>query len=202
MARYCAILPAHVLQAIANSAENPQHVQEAAQTALQFHLRVTAARKEYVITTVTQRDATQPADAFIPPHIIAKISGNADAQGSTQGAAGTDATPPVNGGSAPLNTKSTSRTVCDFSHALNENYLPGKVVREDSQNETQDEAVNQAYDNVGEVLKFYKEKLGLDSFDGKNTGVVSSVHFGKDFVNACKSARSRRLVMTTQANAR
>ena len=202
MGRWCSVLPAHVLQAIANSAENPQHVQEAAQIALQFHQRVTAARKEHIDTTVTQRDTTQAADAFIPPHVIAKISGNADAQGSTQGAAGIDATQAVEIGSAPLKVKTASRTIYDSNHALNENYLPGKVVRENGQNETQDKAVNQAYDNVGEVLKFFKEKLGLDSFDGKNTGVVSSVHFGKGFVNACTFARSHRLMVTTQADAR
>ena len=192
MARWCSILPAHVLQAIADSAENPQHVQEAATTALEVHERVTTARKENITTTVAQRSTTQSADAFIPARVVAKISEISDAQGNTQAAARTNVTQPVGGNDASPDIKPTSRTACDFNHALNENFLPGKVVRKDSQDETQDKAVNQAYDNVGEVLKFYKEKLGMDSYDGKNTGIVSSVHFGRNYVNACRYSQPDR----------
>ena len=192
MARWCSFLPAHVLSAIATSVENPQTVQEAAQTALEFHDRVTTARKEYISATAKQPGATQSADAFIPSHLVTKISGSGVAKGTVQGPDVVEAditeSESVNQESVPLKTKSTSRTVCDFNHALNEDSLPGKVVRADNPSEAQDKAVNQAYENVGKVLKFYKEILGLDSFDNENTAIVSSVHFGEDFVNACKPA--------------
>lgn len=189
MARWRSFLPAHVLHAIANSVENPQNVQEAAQTALQIHQRVTLARKEYLLTE-GKAGVAQPADAFIPSHAVARISDDAGAKGLIQGtgAVEADVTDSVSRRNAPLETKPTSRTVCDFNHALDEYILPGIAVRANSSKESPDKTVNQAYDNVGQVLKFYKEKLGLESFDNENTAIVSSVHFGKDYVNACKLA--------------
>ncbi|CAF9935807.1 MAG: hypothetical protein HETSPECPRED_009905 [Heterodermia speciosa] len=185
MARWRSFLPAHVLHAIANSVENPQNVQEAAQTALQIHQRVTLARKEYLLTE-GKAGVAQPADAFIPSHAVARISDDAGAKGLIQGtgAVEADVTDSVSRRNAPLETKPTSRTVCDFNHALDEYILPGIAVRANSSKESPDKTVNQAYDNVGQVLKFYKEKLGLESFDNENTAIVSSVHFGKDYVNA------------------
>lgn len=46
--------------------------------------------------------------------------------------------------------------------------------------------MNEAFDNVGAVLKFYKEKFSWISIDNKNAKVISSVHFGKAYENACK----------------
>lgn len=49
-----------------------------------------------------------------------------------------------------------------------------------------DKAINEVYDNVGAVLKFYKEKFNWKSIDNKNCDVMSSVHFGESYENACK----------------
>ena len=88
----------------------------------------------------------------------------------------------------PLKVVSTSRTVYDFNYALNGDFLPEKVARAINSSEAQDKAVSQAYDIVGNVLKFHKEKLGLDSFDSKNSTIVSSFYFGEKFLNACTLA--------------
>lgn len=81
----------------------------------------------------------------------------------------------------------TKRAVHDAHHNFNDNALPGKLVRAEGQPKVSDKAVNDTYDNIGVVLKFYKEHFNWTSSDNKNHKVVSSVHFGKDYENACKS---------------
>ena len=49
-----------------------------------------------------------------------------------------------------------------------------------------DEAVNQVYRNVGEVADFYKDIFKWNSIDGKGMDIISSVHFGKEYENACE----------------
>ena len=56
-----------------------------------------------------------------------------------------------------------------------------------------DHAVNEAYDNVGHVLDFYLKKFHWKSIDNKNAKVISSVHFGESYENACKSIASLEL---------
>lgn len=48
-------------------------------------------------------------------------------------------------------------------------------------------AVNEAYDNAGYVLKFYRDIYNWNSIDGKNMDVISTVHYWNNFGNACKS---------------
>ena len=72
--------------------------------------------------------------------------------------------------------------------ALNGDFLPEKVMRAENQSEAQDKAFNQAYDNVANALKLYKERLDLAFLDNKKSAIVTSVHFGENFDNACKPA--------------
>ncbi|KAE9579730.1 Protease PrtS [Colletotrichum fructicola] len=81
-------------------------------------------------------------------------------------------------------TEKFYRAIYDAKNTDNEQELPGSVVRVEGQKETKDKAVNDAYDNVGEVLKMYKEKFDWVSIDNKNMNVISSVHFGKKYENA------------------
>ncbi|KAK0710142.1 metalloprotease [Lasiosphaeria miniovina] len=83
-----------------------------------------------------------------------------------------------------LETDGFYRAVYDAKHAQNENKLPGTVVRVEGQKVANDEAVNQAYDNVGKVLDFYEKFFKWKSIDNKNMHVLSSVHFGKGYENA------------------
>lgn len=78
------------------------------------------------------------------------------------------------------------RAVYDAQHANSEGRLPGKLIRAEGQKAVKDKAVNEAFDNVGAVLKFYKEKFQWKSIDNKNADVISSVHFGEAYENACK----------------
>jgi Zn-dependent metalloprotease len=60
------------------------------------------------------------------------------------------------------------------------------LVRAEGQKAAKDKAVNEAYDNVGHVLQMYKDLFNWQSIDNQNMHVVSSVHFGKNYENACK----------------
>jgi Zn-dependent metalloprotease len=78
------------------------------------------------------------------------------------------------------------RAVYDARHVSSESELPGKLVRAEGDKEAKDKIVNEAYDNVGTVLQFYKDKFKWNSIDNKNMDVISSVHFGEQYENACK----------------
>lgn len=78
-----------------------------------------------------------------------------------------------------------SRAVYDAGHSASTWRLPGKAERAEGEPAVEDEDVNEAYDNVGHVLKFYKEFFNWNSIDNKNMKVVSTVHFGDHFENAC-----------------
>jgi hypothetical protein len=79
------------------------------------------------------------------------------------------------------------RAVYDAKHIQNEARLPGTLVRGEGQKEADDKAVNEAYNNVGAVLEFYKKTFNWQSIDNENMHVISSVHFGVNYENACKS---------------
>jgi Zn-dependent metalloprotease len=67
--------------------------------------------------------------------------------------------------------------------------LPGQLLRRAGQPAVADEAANQAYDNVGITLDFYRTLFQRDSLDGRGMPVDSSVHVGKNFANAMWTGR-------------
>lgn len=73
----------------------------------------------------------------------------------------------------------TSRTIHDAKNSFTESDLPGEMVRAEKDKPVEDKAVNEAFDNVGKVLAFYKEHFDWNSMDNKNMDVVSTVHFGE-----------------------
>lgn len=77
--------------------------------------------------------------------------------------------------------KKPTRTVYDVAGKTS---LPGDLVRSEGERPTDDTAVNEAYDNAGLVLRFYREVFGRNSIDGRGGEVQSAVHFGRGFGNA------------------
>lgn len=63
-------------------------------------------------------------------------------------------------------------------------FLPGKLLRDEDDPPTRDEEANQAYENVGIAMQFFKSVLGRDSIDGRGMRVDASVHYGFRFANA------------------
>lgn len=89
-------------------------------------------------------------------------------------------------GEQPQKDSPAERFLHNARHNFNEADLPGELVRKEGEGPVPDNAVNEAYDNVGIVLDFYKEHFGWKSFDNKNHDVTSTVHFGEEYENACK----------------
>ena len=63
-------------------------------------------------------------------------------------------------------------------------FLPGKLLRDEDDPPATDKQANQAYENVGIAMQFYKAVLGRDSVDGKGMRVDASVHYSYRFANA------------------
>jgi Zn-dependent metalloprotease len=76
--------------------------------------------------------------------------------------------------------------VYDAGHVSSQAELPGKLVRAEGDKKAKDNTANEAYDNVGTVLEFFKDIFDWKSIDDKNADIISSVHFGEQYENACK----------------
>jgi Zn-dependent metalloprotease len=68
--------------------------------------------------------------------------------------------------------------------AQGQTFLPGKLLRDEDDPPTRDKHADQAYENVGIAMQFFKTVLGRDSVDGKGMRVDASVHYGYRFPNA------------------
>jgi hypothetical protein len=73
------------------------------------------------------------------------------------------------------------RTIHDAHHGST---LPGTVVREEGSEPSTDEAVNQAYDGLGDTWRLYHEVFDRNSIDGRGLPLVASVHFERGYDNA------------------
>ena len=73
------------------------------------------------------------------------------------------------------------RTVMD---AQNMEEIRGVIVRREGDPETDDVAVNEAYDAAGDTYDFYEQVFGRSSMDGKGMRIDSIVHYGEGFDNA------------------
>jgi Zn-dependent metalloprotease len=82
---------------------------------------------------------------------------------------------------AKLGKKLLARQVFD---AQGQTFLPGKLLRDEDDPPTRDKEADQAYENVGIAMQFFKNVLGRDSVDGKGMRVDASVHYGYRFTNA------------------
>jgi Zn-dependent metalloprotease len=80
-----------------------------------------------------------------------------------------------------LGKKLLARQVFD---AQGQTFLPGKLLRDEDDPPTKDREADQAYENVGIAMQFFKAVLGRDSVDGKGMRVDASVHYGYRFPNA------------------
>ena len=78
------------------------------------------------------------------------------------------------------------RAVYDAENSGFEFTLPGTIARAEGEPATKDKAVNDAYDNVGHVLLMFKDFFDWTSVDNDNMQIVSTVHFGSNYENACK----------------
>ncbi|MFF2370291.1 M4 family metallopeptidase [Agromyces sp. NPDC058110] len=62
--------------------------------------------------------------------------------------------------------------------------LPGRLVRREGERATGDEAVDDAYDGLGDTHRMFDRVLGRDSIDGRGMPLEATVHFGDKYDNA------------------
>ena len=139
---------------------------------------------------------------IIPPHILRGIADSASTdmpnpvrahakEGLQHLQSLLDAHPGVKnahrrvGEKPPDKDNKVERFLHDAKHSFNEASLPGELVRTEDEPNVDDRAVNEAFNNVGTVLDFYKEHFKWNSIDNNGADVVSTVHFGKEYENAC-----------------
>lgn len=203
MSHRCYIVPPFLLKAISESPHNSDAYRQAAREAHAFTQGLMTERKNYMkakIQSQSRSRARPRAHPFVPSYMLRNLSQSEHADEETRAGAAKDLAltlwleSPESGeeiaqlvkedGKPPK--ESPHRSVYDAGHVSSETELPGKLVRTEGDKEAKDKAVNEAYDNVGTVLEFYKEKFKWNSIDNKNVDVISSVHFGEQYENACK----------------
>ncbi|PNP58364.1 hypothetical protein THARTR1_01879 [Trichoderma harzianum] len=200
----CFIVPPHLLHAISESSQNPEEVRKAAAQSLVAHTEVRTARQEHIAHLTQPRGAKEGGGAvqtspFIPEHLLKQLATSESVDEETRSRAKKDLChlqeilgkmPAVQEALAARerarreSAGAISRAVYDARHSQSTFWLPGKEQRAEGEPAVEDEDVNEAYDNVGHVLKFYKEFFNWNSIDNKDMKVVSTVHFGDHFENA------------------
>ena len=78
-------------------------------------------------------------------------------------------------------TPSEKRSIYDARHLQD---LPGRLIRAEGHTAVRDEAVNQAYDGLGDTFAFYLAAYQRDSIDNAGLPLNASVHFDRDYDNA------------------
>ncbi|KAF5967414.1 hypothetical protein FBULB1_11216 [Fusarium bulbicola] len=189
-------VPPHLLRAISKSkAATPEH-REIALASLahteKFLVNCQKRREQYL------KSYNQVQRQIVPPElfrngldhletIIGKVRGAQQELGSSQ------FTEPGTSHVVPSLTATDDppyRAVHDIHESSNESKLPGDLIRDNGKKEasstkpSSDKAVNEAFDNVGLVLGFYKKFFQWLSIDNKDMDVISTVHFGKQYENA------------------
>ncbi|KAI9151881.1 Protease PrtS [Paramyrothecium foliicola] len=191
------IVPPHLLQGIAESAHNSDNIRRAARASLQARDSIVAARRESAATAFGSHRRTQTTasnSGIVPPHLLRHVSKSQEVDDSNRGSAqhtlkhveehATKPAPSDQKKHDPKEPKTAKREVYDAHNSSVEAELPGELVRADGEHASKDKSVNEAYDNVGAVLKFYKEHFGWKSIDNTNAKVISTVHFGEKYENA------------------
>lgn len=73
------------------------------------------------------------------------------------------------------------RSVHDAQHRTT---LPGRLVRAEGADPTGDESADEAYDGLGATWALLHDAVGRDSLDDRGMGLVATVHYGRNYLNA------------------
>ncbi|KAI0016792.1 hypothetical protein F4780DRAFT_797414 [Xylariomycetidae sp. FL0641] len=219
----CFVVPPYLLQGIANSDHNDASLRESASRCLEFHGACVSKRQQRfaALTAPRGRRDGAPAPArpgIVPGSILQHIAAAEDVDDEVRDCAKRDLQhlesvqakyQQAQGAQKPLGVAQaaedgdaqkkkkkeiTYRAVYDMANDQNEANLPGKLVRAEGQKAGGDEAVNEAFDNAGRVLAFYKDIFDWTSIDDRNMDVVSSVHFGRGYENAFWDPEAAQMV--------
>jgi len=175
------IVPEHLLQAVLDSQETDEDTRACAKRDL-----------EHIRSVHTAYQATQQGESSAAP--ASQDPGEHDQKALAAAAATTTAAAKPK---KPAATK-VYRAVYDAQHTENEDRLPGKRLRVEGGPATGDKSADDAYENCGLVIAFYKQFFNWNSIDNKGAQVLSSVHFGKNYENACEFTAGYRFWLGAQ----
>lgn len=88
---------------------------------------------------------------------------------------------PATDSTEPGEDPAVRRTVSD---ARRSEQLPGERVRAEGEPATSDDAVDEAYNGLGNTWRLYWEAFGRNSVDGAGLPLDATVHYGRDYDNA------------------
>jgi Zn-dependent metalloprotease len=210
----CAVVPPYLLNAIAQSPHLDETHKAAARFSLTARDKYIKKRTERLAALTAPRGAQRHLayrPSIVPDFLLKSIieSDNVDEETkacaqrdlehiqkvhasyqAVQGLAAKDKTEGQQtlAGDASAGTTAAKfyRAVYDAKHDDDEDDLPGTQVRLEGQDAVKDESANEAYDNCGHVLDFYAKIFNWKSIDNQNMHVISSVHFAKNYENACE----------------
>ncbi|KAM0472819.1 hypothetical protein ACHAPX_008496 [Trichoderma viride] len=190
----CFIVPPHLLKAISDSSVNSDAIRQSALAALSSHQDVIVKRKDCLRRNSRGLPHPRPrprstAGPFIPAHVLRHISQSEHADEASRAAALTTLEY-----TRDSLTARAHRLVYDAGHVSSQAELPGKLVRAEGDKKAKDNTANEAYDNVGTVLEFFKDIFDWKSIDDKNADIISSVHFGEQYENAFWDSEERQMV--------
>lgn len=78
------------------------------------------------------------------------------------------------------------RYIFDAHHLME---LPGTRVRSEGEAATGDQAVDEAYEDLGATWQFFHEVFGRDAIDNEGGALLGTVHYGEEYQNAFWNGR-------------
>ncbi|SFF85083.1 Thermolysin metallopeptidase, catalytic domain [Actinacidiphila alni] len=130
---------------------------------------------------------------IVPPHVLDKMSGSADAgvSGAARRTLEQDALQrtrrrltTVIGATGVTGAAASDRPVRTIHDAKHQDALPGRKVRGEGDKAAEDASVNRAYDALGATFETYLKAYARHSIDDAGLPLVASVHYLQDYNNA------------------
>ncbi len=131
---------------------------------------------------------------FVPPHVLDKLAatGIEEARLSVQQSTAqreqrSKVVPNMVGvaatalGAAAPSTGNAKRQVYDCETTMQQRK---KLARDEGAVAAADVSVNEVYDSAGQVLEYFKTKLGRNSIDNRGLDLILNVHYGSHYMNA------------------
>jgi len=192
MACLCSIVPPFLLESIANSETNAASIRAEAQVSLEHHRRLAARRNHRSLVHAEPhliQQAPGQTNSFVPQVILKQLAESTGVDEPTQSSTKGDPNllvqkvQPDQEGALTIKEAPT-RFVYNAQNTIADSGLPGTLVRIDGQPQAGDSAINQAFDNIGIVMQFYRDLFEWKSLDNQNGDVTGSVHVGNHLQNA------------------
>ncbi|APX33395.1 zinc metalloprotease [Brachybacterium sp. P6-10-X1] len=174
----CGIIPPHLLAQIAAAGADPQA--EAAARTLDIGRRVAGGR-EVRAERSRGSGASGSAAGLVPPHLRRRLEG--DRRGAEGPRPGTDEARAA-GAREPAAEAGATTVHRSIHDARGGTTLPGVLVREEGQESSGDESVDEAYDGLGATWTLYDQAFDRNSLDDAGMELIATVHYGQDFENA------------------